>query len=264
MASNGGCVKHAVIVTAAGVSSRFNSIENSNYANSNFVNSNCVNFNCQEAPYSKKEFLKIDGLSILAKAIKPFLEIKNLEAVVITYNKKYKQETTDSLKGLESSNNVPFYFVEGGETRQESVFNALSFLMKKKEDGLDISLVSIHDGCRPFVTTKIIEDCLQLANTHGGAAPAVPISDTLVKISDGFVSGTIDRTGAYCVQTPQTFLFEPLYDAHAKAHVSSFQYTDDSSLFFHYCHSQGFEVAMVAGSPSNRKITFKEDLESIL
>ncbi len=253
------CVKHAVIVTAAGTSSRFNSLEDSNSSENSLKNSGLKN-----SPCSKKEFFEIDGIPVLTKAVKPFLEIPNLEAVVITYNTKFKKDTIESLKGLENSSNVPFYFVEGGATRQESVFNALSFLMKKKEEGMEISLVSIHDGCRPYVTTTIIENCLQKAYIHGGAAPLIPISDTIVNISNGFVSGTIDRTGAYCIQTPQTFLFLPIYDAHAKAHSFSFHYTDDSSLFLHYCHAQGFEVAMVQGSLENKKITFKEDLESTL
>ncbi len=313
---------HAVIVTSAGLSSRFNNLANSlensfekfaedsaeefaessaeNVAKGAFTSCEFSNKN-EKSSYIKKEFLKIDGVSVLAKAVKPFLEIPNLKAVVVTYNKKFKQETIDSLKCLENSTSaqssngsknsniiensntvgdsstvdvsdsvmmsgtVPFYFVEGGKTRQESVFNALSFLMGKKQEGLDISLVSIHDACRPFVTTKIIEDCLRKAYLYGGAAPSVPINDTLVKISNGFVSDTIDRTGVYCIQTPQTFLFTPIYEAHTKAHdFSSFSYTDDSSLFLHYCHCQGFEVAMVSGSLTNRKITFKEDMEVLL
>lgn len=242
----GHSVRHAVVVTAAGSSSRFNAGCAKGRLDSDTV---------------KKEFLSLDGLPVLARAVKPFLEVPGLVAVVVTYKAGCLEETRDSLKCLDVYGKVPVFFVEGGETRQNSVFNALSFLKGLLDDGLGFELVSIHDGARPFVSKDVIEACLDAAFRCGGAAPCVPVSDTLVKVSEGFFSARLDRTGVCGVQTPQTFRFPDIYEAHVKARgivdcVGS-AFTDDTQIFMEF----GGRVAAVTGSPKNTKITYRNDLE---
>ena len=235
-------VRYAAVVTAAGSSSRFNADSHGSAG-------------------VKKEFLSLDGIPVLAHAVKPFLEVPGLAAVVVTYKAGCLEETRDSLKCLDVYGKVPVFFVKGGETRQSSVFNALSFLKGLWDDGLRFELVSIHDGARPFVSKDVIEACLDAAFRCGGAAPCVPVSDTLVRVSDGFFSERLDRTGVCGVQTPQTFRFPEIYEAHVKARdlvdgVGSV-FTDDTQIFMEF----GGRVAAVTGSPKNTKITYRNDLE---
>ncbi len=245
----GHSVRHAVVVTAAGSSSRFNAGFMKGRLDSGSV---------------KKEFLSLDGFPVLARAVKPFLEVPGLVAVVVTYKAGCLEETRDSLESLLplfDGSGVPLHFVEGGDTRQASVFNALSFLKGLLDDGLGFELVSIHDGARPFVSKDVIEACLDAAFKCGGAAPCVPVSDTLVKVSEGFFSARLDRTGVCGVQTPQTFRFPDIYEAHVKARglvdcVGS-AFTDDTQIFMEF----GGRVAAVTGSPKNTKITYRDDLE---
>lgn len=244
--------RHAVIVTAAGTSSRFNVGSMKGRLDSGSV---------------KKEFLSLDGVSILAHAVEPFLDVPGLAAVVVTYRKGCLEETCDSLEGLVplmDGFGVPLHFVEGGDTRQSSVFNALAFLKGLCDDGVEFDLVSIHDGARPFVSKDVVFACLDAASKCGGAAPCVPVRDTLVRISDGFLSGRLDRDGVCGVQTPQTFKFPEIYEAHVKARdlvdgvgkVGS-AFTDDTQIFMKF----GGLVAAVKGSPKNVKITYRDDLE---
>ena len=237
-------VRHAVIVTAAGSSSRFNATSQTSV---------------------KKEFLTLNGKSILANAIEPFLSVKGLVFVVVTYRKESFNETLDSLKSLELPEGVELVFVEGGETRQQSVFNALIKLDHINESKhLDIQLVSIHDGARPFVKKETIEQCLKTAMKVGGAAPCVPISDTLVRAKDGLISARLDRTNVYGVQTPQAFRYPDIFLAHVEAWQKSkandgLIYTDDTQIFTDY----GYQVAIVEGDPKNKKITYPKDLENL-
>jgi len=242
--------KHCVIITAAGSSNRFNSTRKDS---SGEINSSC-NTN---VPMVKKEFIELDGMSILAHAVKPFLDVPGLQAVIITYKKGLKKYTIDSLKVLDTIKKVPFFFVEGGHTRQESVFNALDFV---NNNFPNTELVSIHDGARPFVSKNLIETCLKEAFAHGGAAPCTPIYDTLVGVTDGVVSSYIGRDGIYGIQTPQTFLFQKIYTAHVLGR-SLRGFTDDAGLFLEfYCHL-GYSVVAVPSTNINRKITYANDLE---
>lgn len=236
-------VRHAVIVTAAGSSSRFN----------NSLNSVCVRGDV------KKEFLKLGEKPILVCAIEPFLQIEGLVAVVVTYKEGLREETEHCLKQINLPVGIRLDLVQGGATRQESVFNALKFL---QEEALELELVSIHDGARPFISKEVIENCLKVAREVGGATPALPISDTLVKVENGLLSARLDRTNVYGVQTPQTFRYPEIYEAHLTARENANNgliYTDDTQIFTAF----GFQVAIVEGDPKNKKITYPKDLEEI-
>lgn len=241
----GHVVRHAVVVTAAGSSSRFNA-------------------GLMGSPGVKKEFLLLGGLSVLSHAVKPFLDVPGLVAVVVTYKPGCLEETRNSLESLVplmDEAGISLHFVEGGDTRQSSVFNALSFLKRLWDVGAGFDLVSIHDGARPFVSKDIVLACLDAAFRCGGAAPCVPVSDTLVRVSGGFFSERLDRTDVCGVQTPQTFRFPEIYDAHVRARdlvdgVGSV-FTDDTQIFMEF----GGRVAAVTGNPKNTKITYRNDLE---
>ena len=233
-------VCHAVIVTAAGSSSRFNA-------------------GLKSGSNVKKEFLKIGDESVLARSVLPFVSVEGLVAIVVTYKEGFKEETSELLKRIKFPSEIKLYLVQGGATRQESVFNALKFL---SEENLDIRLVSIQDGARPFVSKAIIENCLETALQVGGAVPALPMSDTLVKVEKGLLCGRLDRTNVYGVQTPQTFRYPEIYQAHLAAREKTndgLVYTDDTQIFTDY----GYQVAIVPGDPKNKKITYPKDLEQL-
>ena len=226
---------HAVIVTAAGSSRRFNE-------------------SCDSAV--KKEFLTIGGEPILAMAIRPFLRVTGTGVLAVTYRDGDLEVVRDIVSGLtELNSGIEVLFVKGGATRQESVFNALKALTECKKCN-DIKIVSIHDGARPFVTSDLVKACLDAADVHGGACPCIRITDTIVKVGeDGLLCGRLSRDGVCTVQTPQTFRFPDIYEAHLAA-KSGKSYTDDTEIFMDW----GGKVAFVQGSSDNRKITYSTDL----
>lgn len=228
-------MRHAVIVTAAGSSRRFNGPNQTS---------------------QKKEFLTIAGEPVLCSAIRPFLETEGLVALVVTYRRGDLEEVREIISRLDLSGVVTL-FVEGGETRQASVFNGLKALYDRKKE-LDIAYVSIHDGARPFISeNKLVKSCLDMAEAVGGACPCIRVTDTLVKVGeDGLLCGRLSREGVCTVQTPQTFRFPAIYLAHCEA-IPGKAYTDDTEIFMDWGGSVGF----VQGNPNNRKITFASDLK---
>ena len=232
---------HAVIVTAAGSSARFNASSGSSSG----------------SPL-KKEFLCIAGEPILAMAIRPFLEVPGLKVVAVTY----RDGDLEEVKGivgpvLKGSGPVEVLYVKGGDTRRQSVFNALRALDECSFHD-DIEIVSIHDGARPFVSKALVSACMEAACQHGGACPCIRVTDTLVKVGeDGLLSSGISREGVCTVQTPQTFRFPDIYKAHLAADAGK-AYTDDTGIFMDW----GGKVAFVQGESSNRKITYTSDLKT--
>ncbi|HIV99103.1 MAG TPA: 2-C-methyl-D-erythritol 4-phosphate cytidylyltransferase [Candidatus Ornithospirochaeta avicola] len=221
----------AVIITAAGKSERFNSSSSFN---------------------AKKEFLKIDGHTVLYRATEPFFEIPGLAAVVITCPEGMMEETYLALEDLGEVNSLPFLIIEGGKTRFLSIKNALSRLSSLD---LPISYVAIHDGARPFVTPDMIIRALANASVAGGAVPALRITDSVKRLSDdNIICENVDRKQLIRVQTPQVFRFDEILSAYEK--YESTDASDDAEVFV----SAGYRCTVIKGDESNKKITYSSDI----
>jgi len=141
--------------------------------------------------------------------------------------------------------------VPGGKERQDSVYNALMAIPAK-----DGNMVLIHDGVRPFVTHRIIADCINKAAQIGGAIAAIPISDTIKMVVNGEIGEGINRSLYLRLQTPQCFVYKTLLNAHRQAKKNNMLFTDDSSAI----KAAGGTVGVVPGDESNIKITTQSDL----
>ncbi|MDD6883445.1 MAG: 2-C-methyl-D-erythritol 2,4-cyclodiphosphate synthase [Eubacteriales bacterium] len=143
---------------------------------------------------------------------------------------------------------------DGGETRQQSVYNGLKALPE------DVDIVAIHDAARPFAAKALFETAVASARRHGSGVISTPVSDTIKRIDpeSGIVS-TVDRETLRAVQTPQAFSFDKLLQAHEKAAAEGFFATDDAALFERYWGN----VCLVTAPDAerNRKLTTKADFQ---
>lgn len=191
------------------------------------------------AGYDKNKLLvKTGGTTLLEKTLSAFTKTGLIEQYIITASK----EDYCEIEKL-----VPFAtVVKGGKTRSESVKNALKFA------GGEITL--IHDGARPFVSERIIKDCILTAEKFGGAITAVPSRDT-VAMGDGDIKDYIGKDGLYAIQTPQGFKTELIKKAYLLAGDKVFN--DDGEVYKEYIGNPH----IVEGELENVKITYKEDFE---
>lgn len=204
----------------------------------------------------KKEYLPLGDGTVLSACVKAFRDAsKNTEHpfeishLVITV----PQNGTDQAAKAAADDSIEF--VEGGATRQLSVLNALDHLAKSTPLP---DYVLIHDGARPFVTTKLILEVLQATQKHGAATPGITPTDTIKELdADGFIITHLVRSSLTAVQTPQGFDFAKLYDAHKKAQADGHEYTDDSEIWGKYCG----RVKLVNGEVGNAKVTYPGDIE---
>jgi 2-C-methyl-D-erythritol 4-phosphate cytidylyltransferase len=141
--------------------------------------------------------------------------------------------------------------VEGGETRGDSVWEAVSALPDTLE------LVAVHDAARPLVTQAILDRCLEAAGPGQGAVAGWPAIDTLKRVDPNrAVKGTLPRDEVWHAQTPQVFPRDLLLEAYQEARRQGIADTDDAALV----ERVGGRVVMVPGGPWNLKVTRPEDL----
>ena len=222
----------AVVITAAGASERFNKGREEKV---------------------KKEYLSIDGHTVLYKAAEPFFELPGLVAMVVTCPKGAEDETVVALEDLVDVNGLPLLILQGGENRTESVRKAIKAL---SELPFNFDFIAIHDGARPFVTPDLIINTLATASVVGGAAPAIRVTDALKRLGkDGMIEANLDSTNAIRVQTPQIFNARNLIAAYhsIEAGVSA---KDDIEIYT----MAGFPCSVVQGSEENKKITYFRDI----
>ncbi|AEV29059.1 4-diphosphocytidyl-2-methyl-D-erythritol synthase [Sphaerochaeta pleomorpha str. Grapes] len=224
---------HAVIVTAAGRSDRFNITKNEGV---------------------KKEYLSIEGHTVLYRSVVPFLQIPNCQAIVVTCPKGMEDQCAVALEDLFEQNQVPVVIANGGESRQASVYNALKMI---HDMALPIDYVAIHDGARCYISPSLIIRTLATATVFKGAVPALPPTDALKTIDEnGVLCGHIDRSRTVAVQTPQIFHFPEIFYAHQVANTNEKTYVDDTEIFSDF----GQSVGICEGERENKKITYIEDI----
>lgn len=191
-----------------------------------------------------KLLLKINGKTVLERSVNAFLNISDVDEVIVVAREKDIPAFSDILTDERVS------FVVGGDTRQQSVMNAVDVID-------DCELIIIHDGARPLIKSEDIVNTIRAAKEKKAAAVGVFVKDT-VKVVDknGFVVSTPDRSTLFAVQTPQIFDFELYKNAAKNARENGLDFTDDCQLV----ESINQKVKTVAGSYSNIKITTPDDI----
>ncbi|MFN2588313.1 MAG: 2-C-methyl-D-erythritol 4-phosphate cytidylyltransferase [Actinomycetota bacterium] len=184
-----------------------------------------------------KQFRPLGGLPLIGWSVRLLTDAGCDPVVVVVPEGSW----TDRLSGFEVR------VVLGGDERQKSVRNGLSVV--------DTPSVVVHDAARPFATPALVRDVLAALKDAHGAAPAVPVADTLKEVRDGRVIRTVERSSLWAIQTPQAFRTDALKTVHDKARVDGFVASDDGQLIERY----GGVMRIVEGTRDNIKLTFPED-----
>jgi 2-C-methyl-D-erythritol 4-phosphate cytidylyltransferase len=144
----------------------------------------------------------------------------------------------------------PIRLIQGGNTRQASVFNGLKALPSEGDR------VLIHDGARCLATSKLFDRCDQALQTMQGFIAAMPVKDTIKIVNGLTIVDTPNRDHLWAAQTPQGFHTDLLKNAHLTAVELGWEVTDDAALF----EKVGLAVQIVVGEETNLKVTTRQDL----
>jgi 2-C-methyl-D-erythritol 4-phosphate cytidylyltransferase len=204
----------------------------------------------EKAGTSRKQFMLLDGSPILLHTIRKFVSSPAVTEIVVALRADDLEWVRDLL-AIERFD-TPVRLVEGGDSRQESVENALRTLHE------DVELVAVHDAVRPFVEHSLLEKVFAEAAESGAAIVGIVPVDTVKQVHRNKIRQTIPRERLILAQTPQVFRFDLLKQAFAKAREDSFAGTDESSLVERL---DQVEVSVIPGSDRNIKITKPSDMD---
>ena len=195
-----------------------------------------------------KLLIELEGESLIYWTIKAVFSSSLISWVGIIGQPNDKKELLNSVKDFSSK----VKWIDGGETRQESVFNGLNSLPYNAEK------VLIHDGARCLIETNLINKCALELDKSDAIILATKVTDT-IKIVDnkGYIQKTPNRQNLWAAQTPQGFSVKRLRKAHEMAIDKNWTVTDDASLF----EMLNWQVKIIDGNSANIKITSPLDLK---
>jgi 2-C-methyl-D-erythritol 4-phosphate cytidylyltransferase len=199
---------------------------------------------------SRKQFMLLEGAPILVHTIRKFLRCPSVSEIVVALRAEDMEWARALIDQEKPSKQVRV--VEGGETRQQSVENALASLPA------DTDLVAVHDAVRPFITPELVEQVIAEAAKTGASIIGIVPVDTVKQVHKNKIRSTLPREHLVLAQTPQVFRLDLLKQAFAAARSDTFTGTDEASLVERL---ELVDVTVVQGSDRNIKITKPTDME---
>jgi 2-C-methyl-D-erythritol 4-phosphate cytidylyltransferase len=203
-----------------------------------------------------KQFLALDGVPVLVFTLRRLAACPAIKDFVIAT----RGEDVDAVTSSVASEKLgrPIRVVRGGDTRQDSVANALA------EVSSEADLILVHDAVRPLVTLSQIERVIAEADACGAAILGIPAMDTVKEVKRAslpndvaLITATIPRERVVLAQTPQVFRSSLLLEAFGRARQDGVTASDEAGLV----ERLGRDVHVVVGSERNLKITRPGDME---
>ena len=196
-----------------------------------------------------KQYIKFNGKELIAYTLQVFQECSRVDEIIVASQNEFIHliEEIKIRFGITKLKKI----VQGGQERQNSVFNAVKSVNPMSDD-----IILVHDAVRPLLSQKILNESIESAVSYGASVVAVKARDTLIGGND-LVQNYVDRNGIYYAQTPQAFMYEIFMKAMVKAESENFIGTDESMLV----KRAGFDIKIVEGSSLNFKITSDDDIK---
>jgi 2-C-methyl-D-erythritol 4-phosphate cytidylyltransferase len=196
-----------------------------------------------------KQYLNIDGKTILQHTVDKLLSHPQIESVVIAIS-----DGDPYFPDIDFSDPERVHRVSGGKERADSVLSALDYLKQHFTDSWSL----VHDAARPCVSLDDISRLIEQAQQHEvGGILAAPVRDTMKRSNaDGSIAHTVERSALWHALTPQLFPTSQLHHALVHAQQSGDVVTDEASAL----ERLGYAPLLVAGRADNIKVTQPEDL----
>lgn len=195
-----------------------------------------------------KIMANLGGEPVILRSLRALAECELVDEVIVV-TREDLLEPIGLLRQKENLTKIKKIII-GGADRAHSVLNGVQEADKRA------TVIAVHDGARPFVSTAIIEKAIEEAGRSGAAAPAIPVTDTIKVAENGVATKTPDRAALFAVQTPQAFDADLLKGALHYCISRHIPITDDCSAV----EQLGKKVVLTQGSDQNIKITTPFDL----
>lgn len=204
-----------------------------------------------------KQYLNIKGKPIIIYTIEKFFTCPDFEKVIVLCPAQWVEHTKDLIKKHIAPAQDKVVVCEGGDARNETIMNAISYIEK---NGVldDDTIIVTHDSVRPFVTHRIIQENIEACRKYDACDTVIPATDTIVESENGKTITQIpNRSFMYQGQTPQSFKAKKLKELYNSLSDSEKEILTDAAKIFVL---KGEDVALVEGETFNIKITYPYDL----
>jgi 2-C-methyl-D-erythritol 4-phosphate cytidylyltransferase len=207
-----------------------------------------------------KQYIRFHGKELIVYTLEVFQKNNLVDEIIIAAEQPYHTLLNKIAKDYNLTKISKI--TEGGEERQDSVYNALKAIKAEESSSNDYArlndddLIAVHDAARPLLPDSILTIAINTAKEKGNALVCLKARDTLLK-GDKIVKEYVDRSEIYYVQTPQIFRYKDLKKAMKKAYEKNFIGTDESMLI----KELGIDINIVEGSMLNFKVTTATDIE---
>lgn len=203
-----------------------------------------------------KQFLDLDGVPLIVFTLRRLALCPSIDEFIIATRADEVAALQDRVALARLGK--PARVVHGGDTRQDSVANALA------QSAPDVDIVVVHDAVRPFVTVDLAERVIAEARMRGAAILGIPAIDTVKEVKRtslpqdmALITATVPRERIVLAQTPQAFSAALLRQAFAVAQADGLTASDEAALV----ERLGHDVFVVLGSERNLKITRPADMD---
>jgi 2-C-methyl-D-erythritol 4-phosphate cytidylyltransferase len=205
-----------------------------------------------------KQYLEVDGRPIISYCIETLSRHDGIDGIWIVADEKWRGFISERIGAWDAYGKFKG-FSQPGANRQLSIYNGLLDLEKIMGVG---DYVFVHDAARPFLSEKMITECIGASYGHDGVVPVLPMKDTVYLSSDGKrVSALLKRDEVYAGQAPEMFVFGKYLDANRKLlpdDILKINGSTEPAILY------GMDIAMIPGDEGNFKITTREDLERMI
>ncbi|HBH89019.1 bifunctional 2-C-methyl-D-erythritol 4-phosphate cytidylyltransferase/2-C-methyl-D-erythritol 2,4-cyclodiphosphate synthase [Ponticaulis sp.] len=194
-----------------------------------------------------KQLYNLNGIPVFLHSVNAMVQHPQCIQCILVIDESFREQFEAHLSNMPEQLRDKINMVEGGSERAISVSNGIRLI-----DQEQASSILIHDAARPGLTAEVIDSLLTALEAHDGAAPALPVSDSLKRM-DGDSVSSVSRDNLYRIQTPQAFRKACLLDMYTEDIVAA---TDDFTL----AEAKDLSLTLVSGSDALGKITYQEDL----
>lgn len=202
-----------------------------------------------------KQFLEINGKPIIVHTLQLFQYHDQIDKIYISVLADYVSYMKELVE--EFRLNKVEAVIEGGETAQDSIYNALK---KAESENPEDSIVLLHDGVRPFVSYDVIANNIKGVQENGNAITCTSCYETILLSKDGEKVDSVPfRKETFAAQAPQSFYLKDIIAAHdvVRARPEKYENMVDACTIL---KSQGLDVNMIPGNRGNIKVTTPEDV----
>lgn len=195
-----------------------------------------------------KQFIKIAGKTVMEHTIEVFENSQYIDEIILVITPEYRHVAENIL--MKNNYKKVSKLLNGGATRKDSSYIAISSIDDTEAD------VLIHDCARPFLSERVIKDCIEALDKYQAIDVAIPSADTIIKVKEGIIDSIPNRSELRRGQTPQCFKLSLIKRAHELSKNDN-NFTDDCGLVVKYDLA---DVFVVDGDGENIKITYPEDI----